>query len=315
MKNLTLLFPGQGSQYVGMGANLADEFKNYFFEADKALGYSLSNLCFEGPEEALKLTQNTQPAIVTHSFALFKKLEKFLENKNAQISCVLGHSVGEYSALLAAQSLKFSDAIKAVNSRGIFMQEATPVGVGAMYAILKVPGEIIEKACKESTEGKNQCMPANFNEPNQTVISGHKAACQRAIAIIEKETGGNFRAVELPVSAPFHSTLMKPAEEKLTKFFHTISFEKNIFPYIANIDSDLKLAQTSGETIKQNLIKQVCGSVLWCQSILKLPENTICLEVGPGNVLTGLNRRINKNLSTIALDSEGAFEKLEEILK
>lgn len=313
---VTLLFPGQGAQYVGMGKSLMDfsESKQVFDKADSALGFKISELCFNGPAEDLKQTENTQPAIVTHSIALFEKLKVILNEKNISIDRVLGHSVGEYSALVAAGSISLEDAVKAVKNRGKFMQEATPNGVGKMFAILRVPSEIVEKACEESSIEDNKVMAANFNEPTQTVISGHAEACERAVKWIEENFEGRSRAMELQVSAPFHSSLMQPAEQKLNTFFDSISINDNEIPYVANINTEEYPKGTAGKVVKENLVKQVCGSVLWSQSISKLSEKDIFIEVGPGKVLTGLNKKINKEFKTYALDSDAGFEGLMEFL-
>ena len=315
MKSVTLLFPGQGSQYVGMGKSLINDndCSHIFATANEVLDFNLTELCQNGPEEELKLTKNTQPAIVTHSIALFTKLKKFLDEKNIKIDQVLGHSVGEYSALVACGALQFSDAVKAVNLRGKYMQEAVPVGAGKMYAILRVPSEIVVKACESVSTDTEQVMCANFNDPTQILISGHAKACDDAVEWLKNNYEGKQMAKELPVSAPFHSSLMKPAEVKLAEFLSGLEFKNNEVNYIANIDA--KSYSTNGETIRENLIKQVCGSVLWTQSIEQLSDNTICIEVGPGKVLTGLNKRINKELKTYSLDSESGFAGLEEFLQ
>lgn len=314
MKSVTLIFPGQGSQYVGMGNNIQEIeiCNNTFKTADDSLGFSISDLCKNGPEEKLKMTEFTQPAIVTHSIALFKRLKEILDEKGIKIDRVLGHSVGEYPALVAAGAIRFEDAVKAVNLRGKYMQEAVPAGKGKMYAVLRVPGEIVAKACTESSDEMEQVMCANFNDPTQVVISGHTGACEKAVKWLENNYEGRMMAKELPVSAPFHSSLMKPAEEKLANFLNTIEFKNNDIPYIANVDANEY--STDGETIKQNLIKQVCGSVLWTQSMSTLPDETLCIEVGPGKVLTGLNKRINKTFKTYTLDTEASFAGLEEFL-
>ncbi|MFT6631420.1 MAG: [acyl-carrier-protein] S-malonyltransferase [Bacteriovoracaceae bacterium] len=314
-KSVTLIFPGQGSQYVGMGNNIEEinECSEVFKQADKSLGFNISEICKNGPEEKLKLTEFTQPAIVTHSIALFQKLKNVLSDKGIAIDRVLGHSVGEYPALVAAGAIRFEDAVKAVNLRGKYMQEAVAPGEGKMYAILRVPGEVVEKACSEVSTETEKVMCANFNDPTQVVISGHADAADKAVAWLKENYEGKQMAKELAVSAPFHSSLMKPAEEKLSEFLSTIEFKSNDIPYIANIDA--KEYKTDGETIKSNLVNQVCGSVLWAQSMATLPDETICIEVGPGKVLTGLNKRINKTFKTYTLDTEASFEGLEEFLK
>ena len=314
-KKVVLLFPGQGSQYVGMGSALEGHSSfELLKEANEALGYDISKLMLEGPEEELTLTANTQPAILTHSIALYNKLQETLKNHDVEITAVMGHSVGEYAALVAAGALSFSHAVKAVNKRGTYMQEAVPPGKGKMYACLKVPGDIIEKACLEASTEDSKVMPANYNEPNQTVISGHADACERAIKWIEENHQDPHRLVELNVSAPFHSSLMVPARENMAKFFETVSFNDNTLPYIANIDAKKYGAGTNGETIKQNLIEQIDGAVRWTQSFSSLDDDTICIEVGPGKVLMGLARKINRNIKVISLDKDGAFESLMEAL-
>jgi [acyl-carrier-protein] S-malonyltransferase len=313
---VTLIFPGQGSQYVGMGKSLDSlpSALKVFNSANEACGFDLKSLMFEGPEESLKLTENTQPAIVTHSVALFEILKEHLDKKEIKIDRVLGHSVGEYSALVAAGSLELKDAVKAVKNRGRFMQEAAPEGVGKMFAMLRIPSEIVAKACTEVSTEAEQVMPANFNEPTQTVISGHAGACDKAIKWIEENFEGRFRAMELSVSAPFHSTLMKPAEKNLEEFLDNIEIKENVLPYITNIDAKTSSPGTSPEKIKQSLIQQVCGSVLWSQSIASLPSDTVFIEVGPGKVLKGLNKKINSEMRTYNLDCEEGFEGLEGFL-
>lgn len=312
MKSVTLIFPGQGSQYVGMGNNLKDfeACQKIFEQANEALGFSITSLMSEGPDEKLALTEFTQPAIVTHSVALFEQLKLELEKLDIKIDRVLGHSVGEYSALVAAGSLTLADAVRAVNNRGKFMQEACPPGKGAMYAILRVPGDIVAKACVEVSTDEEKVMCANFNDPTQVVISGHAPACKKAVEWLADNYEGRQMAKELNVSAPFHSSLMKPAEENLSSFLDSIEFKANSTPYIANIDA--KEYSISGDDIKKNLITQVCGSVLWEQSIATLADDTYCIEVGPGKVLSGLNKRINKQLKTYTLDSEKSFTGLSE---
>lgn len=311
---LVVFFPGQGSQYVGMGSSLCKEDPSLFTKADQVLKYSLSSLMLEGPEDKLTLTQNTQPAILTHSIALFKKLEEKLKEKELSISYTLGHSVGEYAALVAAGSLQFEDAVKMVHLRGKFMQEAVPAGKGSMYALLKVPEEMVKKACEVSSQADSEVMPANFNEPNQIVISGHKEACERAVAWLKENHNDPFRSVELKVSAPFHSSLMLPAAKKLKVELKQIQINSPQIPYIANVDAKTYDQETSSEVILNNLVKQVDGSVMWSQSVGKLSDDCLCLEVGPGKVLKGLARKINRNLKVISLDSEDGFQELEESL-
>ena len=317
MKSLSLIFPGQGSQYVGMGSDHinAPAFKAVFEKANDALGFNIEKICIDGPEDKLKLTEFTQPAILTHSIALYTLLEPILEEHGVTIDQVLGHSVGEYPALVAAGSLKFEDAVKAVNLRGKYMQEAVAPGDGKMYAILRVPGEIVEKACKEVSTNESKVMCANFNDPTQVVISGHAAAADKAVEWLKDNYEGKQMAKELAVSAPFHSTLMSPAAEKLSDFLNSIEISENKTAYIANVDAKKYEAGTSGETIKKNLIEQVCGSVYWTQSLGGLPDSSHFIEVGPGKVLSGLNKRINSSFNTYTLDNAEGFKNILEFIK
>ena len=308
---VTIVFPGQGTQYVGMGKVFSDFA--HFSRANQATGYDLKKLMLEGPAEELKLTENTQPAIVAHSLMLFDKLQDLLRMKNISIQRVLGHSVGEYAALAAAGVMSFEEAVKAVHFRGKYMQEAVPQGKGTMYAILKQDETTIREACEAASTSEEQVSPANFNEPSQIVISGDKFACERAIRLMEEKTGARVKAIELQVSAPFHCALMKPAELKLKPVLDGIKFSSLQYNYIANVDAKEYPTDTNPEFIKANLIKQVCGSVLWTQSIQTLSDDTIIIECGPGKVLAGLIKKINPNLKVISLDSETGFSEVEAL--
>ena len=309
--NVTIVFPGQGTQYVGMGKNFSDFA--YFNKANMATGYDLKKMMLEGPADDLKLTENTQPAIVAHSLMLFDKLQTLLNQKQISIERVLGHSVGEYSALAAAGAMTFEEAVKAVHYRGKYMQEAAPDGKGTMYAILKQDEQTIQDACSGASTSEEKVSPANFNEPSQIVISGDKFACERAIRLMEEKSGGRVKAIELQVSAPFHCALMRPAELKLKPILDQIQFQPLKCNYIANIDAHEYHVDTPPNTIKENLLKQVCGSVLWTHSIQKLPENTLIIECGPGKVLQGLIKKINPNLKVISLDTETGFSEVEAL--
>ena len=313
-KQVVLLFPGQGSQYAGMGKDLTEQ-ASFFDRADKSLGLELKQLCFEGPADQLKLTEFTQPAIVTHSIALFNKVRSWLDEKEIKISKVMGHSVGEYSALCAAGVLKFEDAVKAVHYRGKFMQEAVPAGVGSMYAVVRVPSDIVEKACQTVTTDEESVSAANFNEPGQTVISGHKAACEKAVKWIEENFEGRARFLELPVSAPFHSPLMKPAEIQLEKVLAKIEFNSLQTPYIANWDAKEYSTETAPNTVRASLLTQVCASVRWTQSFQQLPNDTIALEIGPGKVLTGLAKKINPTIQVRPIDKLEDLNELEGLFQ
>jgi [acyl-carrier-protein] S-malonyltransferase len=311
VKSVTLLFPGQGSQYVGMGKDLD---QTLFDKGNEILGFDLKKLMHEGPEDELKLTHNTQPAILKHSITILNHLLPVLAKHNVKIDRVLGHSVGEYAALVAAGVLSPYDAIHAVHLRGKYMQEAVPVGMGKMFAILKVPADVVEAACKAASKSGSEVMPANFNDPSQIVISGESEACLRAVNWLSENFKEAHRAIELNVSAPFHSSLMKPAADKLKEAFAKFKWHENKIPYIANIDATEYPTGTNPEIIINNLYHQAYGPVLWTQSIEKLPSDTLCLEVGPGKVLMGLVRKINKDIKVITLDKEDAFIELDKLL-
>src|SRR5215469_17053539 len=250
MGKVAFVFPGQASQYSGMGKELAEKYpvaRAVFEEADKALGFSVSKLCFEGTEDDLKLTANTQPAILTVSVAA----ARVLAEKGITPDFVAGHSLGEYSALVAAGSLKFAEAVKSVRQRGTYMQEAVPAGQGAMAAILGLSPAVVMDACKRAAEGK-VCSPANLNSPEQTVISGHADAVKRAVEIASQL--GAKRAVVLPVSAPFHCALMTPAQEQLAKDLEKTTFSELNVPLVTNVDAD---TETTGSEAKDALVRQV----------------------------------------------------------
>ncbi|MBL8190165.1 MAG: ACP S-malonyltransferase, partial [Acidobacteria bacterium] len=274
--------------------DLADNFsvsKAAFDESDAALGFSLSNLCFNGPEEDLQLTANTQPAILTASIAAFRALSE----KGVKPDFVAGHSLGEYSALVAAEALSLTDAVKLVRRRGEFMQEAVPVGVGAMAAILGIDADKVSEACAAASQSIGQgqsCAPANFNSPSQIVIAGHKEAVERAVE--ECKARGAKRAMMLKVSAPFHSALMMPAQEQMTEPLNSATFQDLSFPIVNNVDAAIV---TSGATSREALIRQISSPVRWTASVEKLLAEgvEIFVEVGPGKVLCGLVKAIAKD--------------------
>ena len=299
MGKVAFIFPGQASQYSGMGKELAEKYpasRAIFDEADKALGFSISKICFEGAEEELKLTENTQPAILTVSVAALWALSE----KRIGADFVAGHSLGEYSALVAAGSLNFADAVRLVHIRGKYMQEAVPAGQGAMAAILGLSPAVVADACKRAAEG-GICSAANLNSPEQTVISGDAAAVKRAVEIASQL--GAKRAVMLPVSAPFHPALMLPAQEKLEKDLRATTFAAPHVPVVTNVDAD---TIETGDEARDALIRQVSMPVRWEESMrLLLDEGvTTFIEVGPGRVLTGLMRQIERSVTTLNVEDE-----------
>ncbi len=298
------LFPGQGSQAVGMGKELAANHavaRRTFEEADEALGYKLSELCFSGPEEKLKLTEITQPAILTASVAAFRVLRE----KGARFDVAAGHSLGEYSAHVAAGTLAFADAVRTVRSRGQYMQEAVPVGQGAMAAILGMDIATLEEVCREAAQGES-VAPANINSPSQIVISGAAAAVQRA-ADLAKARGAK-RTIMLQVSAPFHCALMQPAQERLAEDLKRLQFNEPSVPVIKNIDGQ---PTTTGADAREALIRQVTGAVQWVKSVEIMRDAGVStyLEVGPGKVLCGLTGQIQKGVSCANVEDEAGLQK------
>ena len=289
MARLAYIFPGQGAQYAGMGRDLAENFaaaRAVFEEADEALDFSLSRLCFDGPAEELQLTENTQPAILTTSLAALRAMEA---EGLPTPDFVAGHSLGEYSALVAAGSLSLRDAVQTVRERGRYMQEAVPFGTGAMAAILGADWQTIVEACREAALGGEVCSPANINSPSQVVIAGHAEAIDRAIALLKAR--GAKRALKLNVSAPFHCALMRPAQERLAKVFEEVEFSDLRVPLVSNTDAALV---RTGREAREALIRQVSSPVRWRESVdLLVREERIrtFVEVGPGKVLSGLVRQ------------------------
>ncbi len=310
MSKTAYIFPGQGSQKVGMGKDLFDNCpsaRKVFEEADDALGFALSEMCFSGDEADLQLTANTQPAILTVSVAAFRAMETEGFQKP---DFVAGHSLGEYSALVAAGAISFSDAVKTVRKRGQYMQEAVPVGVGAMAAILGLDLETVENACREAADGE-VCSPANINSPAQIVIAGNASAVDSAIEILKQR--GAKRAIKLNVSAPFHCDLMLPAQEKLARDLAEIKYSDLNFPIIENVTAE---ANTIGERVKTALTEQVSKPVRWSQTVENLINRGVetFIEVGAGKVLSGLVRQINRDVRCLNIENSESLKATKENL-
>jgi len=306
MTNIFALFPGQGSQKVGMGRQLFEQYdlaREIFAQADSALGFSLSMICFEGPADKLTLTEITQPAILTVSTICFRLAQKQTHAASQSIVAAAGHSLGEYSALVAAESITFEDAVRLVNKRGRYMQEAVPVGTGRMVAVLGK--EVSELQSAIDASGVEVAEIANINAPGQIVVAGSVAG---VAGFVEKL--GAAKVIDLPVSAPFHCSLMKPAEERLRKDLASIEFKAPKFPVYQNFTASFS---TDPETIRENLALQVCGRVRWVECVenaVREKSPTAAWEYGAGNVLTGLVKRINPNVSRVNIDSPESLSSL-----
>lgn len=303
MSKFAIVFPGQGSQAVGMLAELAEQYESVqqtFAQASDALGYDLWALVQNGPAEELNQTHRTQPALLAASVAIWRVWQ---QEGGAQPAVLAGHSLGEYSALVCAGVLDFSDAIKLVELRGQLMQEAVPAGVGAMSAIIGLDNDAIAKACEEAAQGE-VVAPVNFNSPGQVVIAGHKAAVERANELCK--AAGAKRALPLPVSVPSHCALMKPAADKLAVALESVTFNTPAIPVINNADV---ATETDPAAIKLALVKQLYGPVRWTESVERMAAEGVelLLEVGPGKVLTGLTKRIDKSLNGAAVNDPASL--------
>jgi [acyl-carrier-protein] S-malonyltransferase len=307
---IAFIFPGQGSQSLGMGKDLAENFsaaKQVFEEADEALGFALSELCFNGPADQLQLTENTQPAILTTSIAALRAMES---EGFSQPAFVAGHSLGEYSALVAADALSLVNAAQTVRARGRYMQEAVPVGTGAMAAILGADLQTVKQACDEAAESE-VCSPANINSPGQIVIAGDTAAIDRAILILKGS--GAKRAVKLSVSAPFHCALMKPAQDRLEADLEKIGFSELTVPVVTNVDAKPVIR---GEDARESLVRQVSQPVRWLESVEFLINQGVqtFVEIGPGKVLSGLVRQINRDVRCVNVENAASLRSTQEAL-
>jgi len=314
MKKIAFVFPGQGSQKVGMGrawAEISAAARRTFEEADDALGFALSKLCWEGPEEELGLTINTQPALLTVSTAIHRALATFAGAEGLTPLAMAGHSLGEYSALVAAGTLELADALRLVRRRGELMQDAVPVGVGAMAAVIGLDAEASAAlaADAQSAAGEGQlCAVANLNGPGQTVLAGHKAAVDRAVAMA-KERGAR-KATLLAVSAPFHSPLMRPAREGMAEVLAHATFRDPRVPVVTNVDA---APVTTGAAARDALVRQIDSPVRWVETVLRMVEDfgvDTFLEIGPGTVLCGLNRRIAQGTMSASFSDPEQVAKL-----
>jgi [acyl-carrier-protein] S-malonyltransferase len=303
---IAFLFPGQGSQAVGMGRDLSERFplaRATFDEADEAIGFSLSRLCFEGPEDQLRLTENTQPAILTVSVAA----HRVLAEHGIHPALAAGHSLGEWSAHVAAGTLSFADAVRSVKARGHAMQQAVPAGQGAMAAILMLdPAQVAEACAQAAAETGQVVAAANLNSPGQTVISGALAAVEKAAALCKEK--GARRAVMLPVSAPFHCALMEPAQREVARVLDAISISNPRIPVAVNVTGALV---TTAAEAKDALIRQVTGAVRWvdCVQSLAGAGADVFVEVGPGKVLTGLMKQIDATKKALNVEDSASLEK------
>ena len=301
---IAFIFPGQGSQAVGMGKDLAEKYpvaRQTFEAADEALGYKLSQVCFEGPVEQLRLTEITQPAILTMSIAALRVLECRIPRP----SFVAGHSLGEYSAHVASGTMSFADAVRTVRNRGKYMQEAVPVGVGAMAAILGMEFEKVAAVCQDAAQGE-VCSPANINSPEQIVISGNAAAVERGVTLADER--GAKRAKALPVSAPFHCSLMKPAQDRLEADLNALKTQQPVYPVACNVEASLV---TDELRARSTLVAQVTGSVKWlqCMRLLIAEGVETFVEIGPGKVLCGLMRQIDRTKTCMNVGDEASLTK------
>src|SRR5215213_414038 len=302
-RKTAFVFPGQGSQSPGMGKDLAEKFlvaRQVFEEADDALGFSISRLCFEGPAEDLQLTENTQPAILTVSVAAFRTIR---ETGISAPAFVAGHSLGEYSALVAAGALKLSDAVRTVRARGRYMQEAVPVGTGAMAAVIGGELNDIQRIC-EQAKADQVCSVANMNSPNQVVIAGSTEAVDRAVELLN---GVAKRVIKLKVSAPFHCALMKPAQDRLAADLEQLTFNEPAMPVVTNVDAR---ATREPDELRDALVRQVSAPVRWTESMRLLLQQGVdtFIEAGPGKVLSGLMRQINRDVKMLNVEDAASLE-------
>jgi [acyl-carrier-protein] S-malonyltransferase len=300
------IFPGQGAQFPGMGKDLFENFsvaRHVFAEANEVLEFDLAGLCFNGPEDELKLTRNTQPAILTMSIAALRVVES---ETGLRPAFAAGHSLGEYSALVCSGAIDFAAAVKTVRLRGTFMQEAVPVGVGAMAAILSAEADALLEICAEAAQGE-VVAPANYNSPGQIVIAGQASAVQRAMEIAKGK--GYRKAMLLPVSAPFHCALMQPAADRLKAVLDGLSYQQMQLPVVTNVEAR---ANADAARVQDLLVTQVCAPVLWEQSVNAMIQSGVTrfIEIGPGKVLSGLVKRISKDVQLANVEDRSTLALL-----
>lgn len=308
MGKIGVVFPGQGAQFVGMGKDFYDAHEDVqavFKQADDSLGFSLSSIMFDGPEGDLTLTFNTQPALLTMSIAIWNLIKDKVD-----AAAFAGHSLGEYPAVVAAGGMSFEDAVVAVHNRGKFMQEAVPVGVGAMSAIMGASIEAVKDVCSQISTETSVVEPANFNSPSQIVVAGNKDAVEKFNVEIKNHKAK--RVIMLPVSAPFHCSLMKPAEEKMSAYLDDVTINDLATPVYCNVAADI---ENSAADVKQNLISQVSSTVRWTELIEKMIDDGFdtFVEVGAGTVLSGLIKKINRKVTCINISKLDDISKLEEL--